>query len=286
MSTTTQAPQQLDPSASLHAETLGLASGRGRLAGRRIIVVGAGQRKIIDEAPPIGNGRAMAVLFAREGAHVACIDVSKEAADNTVAQITSEGGKAFTDVVDVSDVAAIGPAIARCARQLGGLDGLALNVGISCGLSLPKMTAEAWDKDYAVNVRSHMLFAQAALEVMSPGGAITLTSSMASQRANGHNPAYESSKAAQIALGRAIARAGEAKGIRCNVIAPGFIDSPMGRDASRRRADRALTVPFGRQGTGWEVAYAALFLISNESSYVNAHTLFLDAGHMAGIVRT
>ena len=286
MSTTTQAPQQLDPSASLHAETLGLASGRGRLAGRRIIVVGAGQRKIIDEAPPIGNGRAMAVLFAREGAHVACIDVSKEAADNTVAQITSEGGKAFTDVVDVSDVAAIGPAIARCAKQLGGLDGLALNVGISCGLSLPKMTAEAWDKDYAVNVRSHMLFAQAALEVMSPGGAITLTSSMASQRANGHNPAYESSKAAQIALGRAIARAGEAKGIRCNVIAPGFIDSPMGRDASRRRADRALTVPFGRQGTGWEVAYAALFLISNKSSYVNAHTLFLDAGHMAGIVRT
>src|SRR5204863_5108160 len=245
---------KLDPSASLHAETLGLASGRGRLAGRRIIVVGAGQRTIIDEAPPIGNGRAMAVLFAREGAHVACIDVSKDAADNTVAQITSEGGKAFTDVVDVSAIAAIGPAIARCAKQLGGLDGLALNVGISCGLSLPKMTAEAWDRDYAVNVRSHMLFAQKALEVMSPGGAITLTSSMASQRANGRNPAYESSKAAQIALGRAIARAGEDKGIRCNVIAPGFMDTPMGRDASRRRADRAVTVPFGRQGTGWEVA--------------------------------
>jgi NAD(P)-dependent dehydrogenase (short-subunit alcohol dehydrogenase family) len=60
----------------------------------------------------------------------------------------------------------------------------------------------------------------------------------------------------------------------------------MGRDASQRRPDRALTVPFGRQGAGWEVAYAALFLISNESSYVNAHTLFLDAGHMTGIVRT
>ena len=75
----------------------------GRLAGRRIIVVGAGQRKIIDEEPPIGNGRAMAVLFAREGAEVACIDVNKEAADNTVAQITSEGGKAFACYVDVSD---------------------------------------------------------------------------------------------------------------------------------------------------------------------------------------
>src|SRR5690349_20721778 len=71
MSTTTQAPQQLDPSASLHPETLGLAPGRGRLAGRKIIVVGAGQRKIVDENPPIGNGRAMSVLFAREGAHVA-----------------------------------------------------------------------------------------------------------------------------------------------------------------------------------------------------------------------
>jgi enoyl-[acyl-carrier-protein] reductase (NADH) len=85
--------------------------------------------------------------------------------------------------------------------------------------------------------------------------------------------------------GRAIARAGEDKGIRCNVIAPGFMDTPMGRDASRRRSDRAVTVPFGRQGTGWEVAYAALFLISNESSYVNAHTLFLDGGHLGGIVR-
>src|ERR1700686_2735594 len=83
-----------------------------------------------------------------------------------------------------------------------------------------------------------------------------------------------------------VRRAGEEKGIRCNVIAPGFMDTPMGRDASRRRTDRAVTVPFGRQGTGWEVAYAALFLISNESSYVNAHTLFLDAGHMAGIVRS
>jgi NAD(P)-dependent dehydrogenase (short-subunit alcohol dehydrogenase family) len=286
MSATTHAPKHLDPSASIHPETLGQAKSHGRLAGRRIVVVGAGQRTIIDEDPPIGNGRAMSVLFAREGAHVACIDVNKEAADNTVAQITAEGGRAFTHVVDVSDAASIAPALEHCGKQLGGLDGLALNVGISSGLSLSKMTAEAWDKDYAVNVRSHMLFAQKALELMSPGGAIVLMSSMASQRANGRNPAYESSKAAQIALGRAIARAGEDKGIRANVIAPGFMDTPMGRDASRRRSDRAVTVPFGRQGTGWEVGYAALFLISNESSYVNAHTLFLDGGHMAGIVRS
>jgi len=286
MSATTHAPKHLDPSASIHAETLGQAKSHGRLAGRRIVVVGAGQRRTVDVDPPIGNGRAMSMLFAREGAQVACVDVDRRAADDTVAQIVSEGGTAFSDIVDVSDASAIAPALQRCVGQLGGLDGLALNVGISSGLSLPKMTAEAWDRDYAVNVRSHMLFAQRALEVMSPGGAIVLMSSMASQRAGGRNPAYESSKAAQIALGRAIARAGEDKGIRANVIAPGFMDTPMGRDASRRRADRALAVPFGRQGTGWEVAYAALFLISNESFYVNAHTLFLDGGHMAGIVRS
>ena len=285
MSQTTHAPKALDPSASLHAESLGQAPARGRLKGRRIVVVGAGQRKIIDEEPPVGNGRAMAVLFAREGASVACLDVNKEAADNTVAQIASEGGNAFADIVDVADATAIGPVLQRCAKQLGGLDGLALNVGISHGLPLHKMTPEIWDKDFAVNVRSHMLFAQEALKLMDSGGAMILMSSLASQRAAGFNPAYESSKAAQLALGRAIARAGESQGIRCNVIAPGFMDTPMGRDASRRRSDRAVTVPFGRQGTGWEVAYAAVFLMSNESSYVNAHTLFLDGGHMAGIVR-
>lgn len=285
MSTTTQAPQHLDPTASLHPETLGRAPGRHRLTGRHIIVVGAGQRKVVDEKPPVGNGRAMAILFAREGARVACIDASREAAEETCMLITAEGGKAFAEVADVADPSAIGPVLERCVQRLGGLDGLALNVGISQGLSLAKMTAETWDLDFAVNVRSHMLFAQRALEVMAAGGAITLTSSVASQRASGHNPAYEASKAAQIALARAIARAGEPKGIRCNVIAPGYVDTPMGRDASRRRADRAVTVPFGRQATGWEVAYAALFLISNESSYINAHTLFVDGGHMGGIVR-
>src|SRR6202521_3659326 len=112
---TTHAPKHIDPSASLHAEALGQAKSHGRLAARRIIVVGAGQRKIIDEDPPIGNGRAMSVLFAREGAAVACIDVNREAVDNTCAQIGGEGGKAFAEIVDVADVAAIAPAVERCA---------------------------------------------------------------------------------------------------------------------------------------------------------------------------
>ena len=285
MSTTTRAPIKLDPSASLHPESIGQGKHYGRLQGRRIVVVGAGQRKTVDEEPPIGNGRAASLLFAREGAAIACVDMVQDAADNTCEQIIAEGGKAFTDIADVSDPDSIAPCLERCAKQLGGLDGLFLNVGISHGLQLPDMTVESWDKNFGVNVRSHMLFAQAALKTMDPGGAIILTSSIASQRANGYNPAYEASKAAQIALGRAIARAGEERGIRCNVIAPGYIDSPMGRDASRRRSDRAVTVPFGRQGTGWEVGYAAVFLMSHESSYVNAHTLFVDGGHLSGIHR-
>lgn len=280
------APTALDPKCQMFPETLGQAPGRGRLAGRRIIVVGAGQRMIPEENPPVGNGRAISILFAREGASVACIDVSRDAVEETCKQVAAEGGTAYAEVGDVSDADSIGPLAERCVKRLGGLDGLVLNVGISKALPLQKQTAETWDQEYAVNVRSHMLFSQAALEIMDPGSSIVLISSLASQRASGRNPAYESSKAAQVALARSIAMAGEPKGIRCNSLMPGLMDTPMGRDASRRRPGRATLVPFGRQGTGWEVAYPCLFLISHESSYVNAHALMVDGGLGVGITRT
>lgn len=282
----TLAPTTLDPSRQLHPETLGQAPGRGRLQGRRVLVVGAGQRRIPEEDPPIGNGRAISVLCAREGAQLACVDLHAEAAQATVDQIRAEGGSAHAEVADVRDAATIAPLVQRVAQQLGGLDGLVLNVGISHGLTLARLTAEAWDTEYAVNVRSHMLFSQAALPLMAPGGAIVLMSSLASLRNTGRNPAYESAKAAQVALARAIAVAGEPQGIRCNAVLPGLIDTPMGRDATRRRPNRALAVPFGRQGTGWEVAYATLFLLSHESSYVNGHALLADGGLSIGVVRT
>jgi NAD(P)-dependent dehydrogenase (short-subunit alcohol dehydrogenase family) len=279
------APHELDPSRQMHIETLGNTPGRGRLAGRRILVIGAGQRTIPEENPPVGNGRAISMLFAREGASVACVDVSQEAVQATCDLIGKEGGKAFAEIGDVRDAASIAPLVRRCTERLGGLDGLVLNVGISKGLSLAKQSAAQWDDEYAVNVRSHMLFSQAALEVMAPGSSIVLMSSLASQRNSGGNPAYESSKAAQVSLARGIAVAGEPKGIRCNSVCPGLMDTPMGRDATRRRPGRAAAVPFGRQGTGWEVAYACLFLISNESSYVNAHALLVDGGLGVGVSR-
>ena len=225
-----------------------MAKSHGRLAGRRIIVVGAGQRNVIDENPPIGNGRAMSVLFAREGASVACIDVSKEAADDTVGQITAEGGKAFTDVVDVSDISAIAPSVERCAKRLGGLDGLALNVGISCSLPLPKMTAEAWDRDYAVNVRSHMLFAQKALETMSPGGAIILTSSMASQRQSGLRVLQ--GRADRAGAGDRPGRRGKGRSLQCDRAGiHRYPDGPRCQPAARRpRGDSAIRTSRHRLG--------------------------------------
>lgn len=280
------APEEIDPSRSMFAETLGRSPGRGRLAGRKVVVVGAGQRASPPgESVPVGNGRAASLLAAREGAAVACIDAVAAAAEATVAQIAGEGGQAFAAACDVRDAAAIAPLLARCAERLAGLDGLVLNVGISRGLPLDKVTAETWDDEFAVNLRSHMLFAQAALPLMGAGGAIVLVSSLAALRNNSRNPTYEASKAAQVSLARAVAVAGEAKAIRCNAVLPGLMDTPMGRDASRRRPNRAAAVPFGRQGTGWEVGHACVFLLSHEASYVNAHALVVDGGLGVGVWR-
>ncbi len=224
----------IKPSDSIFPETLGSAQPSQRLRGRNILVVGAGQRNTVDANPPIGNGRAMSVLFAREGATVACLDSNKDAADATVAQIKSEGGKAIPYIFDVRDADGIARVVDDVKSGLGGrLDGMALVVGISKGLPLAKLTKEAWDDYFAVNVRSHMLFAQRAVEVMAPGSSIVILSSMASKRALGGNPAYEASKAAQRALVRAVARAGEKKGVRANGIAP------VSESFTRLRADVA-----------------------------------------------
>jgi NAD(P)-dependent dehydrogenase (short-subunit alcohol dehydrogenase family) len=281
----THAPTSPDAARQVHPETLGLAPNRHRLEGRRILVVGAGQRPIPEDTPPVGNGRAIAMLCAREGAQVACVDLSRDSVEETCHLIAEEGGRAIAEVADVSDASAIRPLVQRCAERLGGLDGLVLNVGISKGLPLARQSADAWDLEFSVNLRSHMLFSQAALELMAPGGSIVLISSLASQRANSRNPAYEASKAAQLSLARSVAVAGEPNGIRCNAVMPGLMDTPMGRDATRRRPNRAVAVPWGRQGTGWEVAYATLFLISHESSYVNGHALMLDGGLSIGVAR-
>lgn len=277
-------PTQTDPSRQMFPHALGLAPGLGRMTGRRILVVGGGQRKITDAEPPIGNGRGICRVLGREGAKVAVLDHSFEAAQFVCDEIKGDNGFAVPIVADATDVARIKPSIEEAAKALGGLDGLVLNVGIT-SVGLDKLTVEHWDDLFAINVRSHMWYAKAGLECLEPGSSILVISSLAGMRPGGHQPAYEISKAAQYQLARTVAFEGEPKGIRCNCLALGLIDSAMGRDEGKKRPDRARLVPFARQGTGWEVGYAALFFLSHESSYVNAQTLCVDGGQVFGVVR-
>jgi len=140
-------------------------------------------------------------------------------------------------------------------------------------------SAAQWDQTFAVNTRAHFLVAAAALPVLEPGSAIVFISSAASLRAATGIPAYDASKAALLGLCRQVAREGMAQGIRANLVVPGLVDTPLGREASRLNPGRtARALPFGRQATAWEVAYAAVWLLSGEASYVNAHPLILDGG--------
>jgi len=276
---------QDDPNRQVFAEASGKAPGRGRLTGRRVLVVGGGQQHIDDTDAPIGNGRAICELAAREGAVVGCIDRSAEAAQDVCRSITRTGGTAFPVVADVREPAAVAASVEEFLAKAGGLDGLVLNVGITSGLPLSQITVDRWDDDFAVNLRSHMLYAQKALEVMDEGSAIVFISSLAAHRVVVNQPAYEVSKAGILTLSRSVAKAGEPRGIRANCIVPGLIDTPLGRLEGRRRTDRARVMPFGRQGTGWEVAYPVIFLLSHEASYVNAQEFAVDGGYHVGIVR-
>jgi len=277
-------PDDIDPSKQMYDTALGRSPGLGRMRGRRVLVVGAGQREVADEHPPIGNGRAISRLLGREGAQLVCLDSSKAAAERVTREIEAEGGKAFSMVADVSNVSAITPIVERSAELLGGLDGLVLNVGIASA-TLTDITSDNWDQVFAVNVRSHMWFAKAALEIMEPGSSIILISSRAGMRPGSRMPAYEASKAAQYQLARTIALEGEPRAIRCNCVVVGPIDTPMGRDEARKRPNRASSVAFGRQGTAWEIAYPVMFLLSREASYINAQCLVVDGGQFYGVAR-
>jgi NAD(P)-dependent dehydrogenase (short-subunit alcohol dehydrogenase family) len=263
----------------LPPESLGAAPPRGRLTGRRILVVGAGQNDYGEADPPIGNGRAMAVLFAREGAQVAVADRDPASAEATTARIVAEGGKAVTVIADMARPADPQAMVAEATAALGGLDGLVYNVGIGDRHGLDGTTSDSWDLVLAVNLRGAMLTVRAALPVLGDGAAIVFTSSVAGVKPGSRIPSYDASKAALGGLMRHVALEGAARGIRANIVAPGLIDTSMGRAASRGRPSRAATrVPLGRQGTGWETAYLALFLISNEAAYITGQTFIIDGG--------
>ncbi len=268
--------QESRPAAPLPAEATGAAPGTGRLAGRRILVVGGGQASQGLDDPPIGNGRAMATLFAREGASVAVSDVDRASAEVTARMVEAEGAASVVLTGDASDPSEMETVFGGAAEGIGPLDGVVLNVGIGAGFLIAGTTPDDWDRVMAVNVRSHFLGCKLALASMDRG-AVVMIGSLASHEVL-PVPAYGASKAALTSLCRQAAVEG-APGVRVNLLEPGLIDTSLGRRASAMNPGRErVRIPARRQGTAWEVAQAALFLISDQSSYVTGQRLVVDGG--------
>ncbi len=262
------------------ATASGSAPGRRRLAGRCVLIVGGGQQDHGLENPPIGNGRAMAALFGREGAAVAIADIDRSSAERSAERVRAEGATAVVLVGDAADEADVAAMFSEARDALDGLDGVVLNVGVGAGFLLRGTTVDEWDRVMAVNVRSQFLGCKQALQTMG-GGAVVLVGSVAAREVLPF-PAYGASKAALESLCRQAAVEG-APNIRCNLVVPGLIDTPLGRQASgiSARRDR-VRIPAQRQGTGWEVAYAALFLLGEESSYITGQSVIVDGGLTIG----
>ncbi len=267
-------------STDIFAEIQGNAPGRARLTGRRILVVGGGQQTYGIPDAPIGNGRAISILCGREGAMVAVADLNADAAAETAQMVETQGANALPMTVDATREADVQQMIRTVVEQFCGLDGLIVNVGMGRGRQLAWTSVADWDWVFALNTRAHFLCSKHALPVMAPGGAIVFISSTAAfLPSTTEIPAYAASKAALAGLNLYVAKEAAPKGIRVNLVTPGLIDTSLGRLATRFRPDRAQTpIPLDRQGTAWEVAYAAVFLLSGEASYITGQSIVVDGG--------
>jgi NAD(P)-dependent dehydrogenase (short-subunit alcohol dehydrogenase family) len=259
-----------------------------RLQNKTAIVVGAGQ----SPGSGMGNGRATCLRFAQEGAKVMAVDRELALAEETAALVRKEGGDCFAFEADVTREAAMAAMIAEAKTRWGRIDILHYNVGVSLAggdAPLAEITESAFDNVMAINLRGAVMACKHVVPVMreQKSGVILMISSLAALE-NYPYVAYKASKSAMIAFTRQVAIENAGHGVRCNVILPGLMDTPMAVDTRARRtgksraeiaAMRDARVPLRRKmGTAWDVANAALFLASDEANFITGVDLLVDGG--------
>jgi len=257
------------------------AKSRGLLKGKVALVTGGAS----------GIGRATALLFAKEGAAVAVVDLNKHKGEAVAKTISNEGGKAIFVHADVSDAADCQLAVRQTVKQLGRLDILFNNAGIIRRASVVGLTEEEWDRVMAVNVKSVFLLSKYAIPVMTKagGGAIINTASGWGLVGGQKAAAYCASKGAVVILTKAMAIDHGEQNIRVNCVCPGDVDTPMLRNEARQLGepeDKFLSEsaqrPLKRIGKPEEIAQAVLYLASDASSFVTGAALVVDGGGLAG----
>jgi NAD(P)-dependent dehydrogenase (short-subunit alcohol dehydrogenase family) len=257
-----------------------------RVEGKTAIVVGGGQTP----GQGIGNGRATAVVLGREGAHVCIVDRHLSSAQETADMIRREGGEAWAHAADVTREADVAALVAAARERFGRIDILHNNVGASLALGdapAAELTEEAFDRSLAVNLKATWLTCKHALPALRDAhGSIVNIASMAAINAY-PLVGYKTTKAAVVAFTENLAAHNAKFGVRANVILPGLMNTPMaiesrvaaGTPREEVVAARDRRVPLGRRmGTGWDVAHAALFLHSDEASFITGVSLIVDGG--------
>jgi NAD(P)-dependent dehydrogenase (short-subunit alcohol dehydrogenase family) len=248
-----------------------------RLEGKRAIVTGAAS----------GIGRASAILFAREGARVLAVDLAEDGLEATRAEIEKQGGTCLARRADASDEDAVRELVATCRRELGGLEVVYANAGVSGGLvPFLELSAADWERVLRVNLIGPFLAIKYAAPVMrdAGGGSIVCTASVAGLRSGAGGSAYSASKAGVISLVQTAANQLAGSNVRVNAICPGLIETGMTRPmfelARERGSEKKIGQlnPLKRAGQPIEIAQMALFLASDDASYVNGQAFAVDGG--------
>lgn len=255
---------------------------RQRLEGKVAIVTGAGSR-----GPGVGTGKATSILFAREGAKVLLVDQVAQHAEETRAAIRAEGGEASVYEADVTSAADCQAMVEAAVERYGGLHILMNNVGIAALGTVVDVKEADWDRVLEVNLKSMMLTSKYAIPRMkaSGGGSIINIASIEALRSGTVAAVvpYTASKGGVIALTTAMAVQHGRENIRVNCIAPGFLYTPMVAPllTEETRELRRQAAPLGTEGTGWDVAWATVFLASEEARWITGIVLPVDAGLLA-----